>query len=120
MAAPHRDDETDAEVIAFPGAPVPAASPHPDEAPRLRVLIGGVLRDERRRQDRSLTDVADEAAVSVSHLSDVERGRKEISSDLLTAVTGALDLELVDVLTRSVDRLRVGPQRHSGPQLRAA
>ena len=64
--------------------------------------------------------MANDAAVSVPYLSEVERGRKEVSSDLLEAITGALDLELADVLERSVRRLRIGPQRETGIQLLAA
>lgn len=91
------------------------------ERPRgLRDVIGDVLRDERTRQDRTLTDVAREAAVSVPYLSEIERGRKEVSSDLLDAVVGALDLELADVLERSARRLRAGSQRSTGIHLLAA
>ena len=94
--------------------------PFPSREARLRDVIGDVLREERTRQERTLADVASDAAVSVPYLSEVERGRKEVSSDLLEAITGALDLELADVLERSVRRLRIGPQRRTGIQLLAA
>ena len=94
--------------------------PFPSRETRLRDVIGDVLREERTRQERTLADVANDAAVSVPYLSEVERGRKEVSSDLLEAITGALDLELADVLERSVRRLRIGPQRRTGIQLLAA
>lgn len=91
-------------------------------APRLRTVIGDVLRDERLGQDRTLVDVAERAAVSVPYLSEVERGRKEVSSDVLSSICDALELPLVDVLDRSADRLRTDAhaQRRSGFVLLAA
>ena len=65
-------------------------------------------------------DVADSAHVSLPYLSEVERGRKEISSELLASVGAARDLTLIDILERSLHRLRVGSQGGSGIQLRAA
>jgi transcriptional regulator with XRE-family HTH domain len=65
----------------------------------LRGLIGMVLRRTRLGQKRTLRDVADAARVSVPYLSEVERGRKEPSSELLAAICSALDLELFDLLS---------------------
>jgi XRE family transcriptional regulator, stress-response regulator len=110
---PHREL---ADVLAFPVVETRPAEPEPG----LRPLIGGVLRDERLEQQRTLADVARAAAVSLPYLSEVERGRKEISSDLLDAVCDALEIPLVEVLERCVDRLRAGMQRGSGLQLCAA
>ena len=87
---------------------------------RLREVVGDVLRDERHRQGRTLADVARAAAVSLPYLSEIERGRKDVSSDVLGAVAGALDLRLLDVLERSVVRLRPRAQGGSGIQLMAA
>jgi transcriptional regulator with XRE-family HTH domain len=64
----------------------------------LRGLIGTVLRRIRLGQGRTLRDVADTARVSVPYLSEVERGRKEPSSELLAAICTALDLQLADLL----------------------
>lgn len=64
----------------------------------LRGLIGVVLRRIRIAQNRTLRDVAESARVSVPYLSEVERGRKEPSSELLAAICAALDLELTDLL----------------------
>jgi transcriptional regulator with XRE-family HTH domain len=64
----------------------------------LRGLIGKVLRRTRLGQNRTLRDVAEAARVSVPYLSEVERGRKEPSSELLAAICSALDLELTDLL----------------------
>lgn len=64
----------------------------------LRVLIGPALRRERQAQKRTLKDVADAARVSITHLSEVERGRKEVSSEVLEAICTGLGLNIVDLL----------------------
>ena len=99
-----------------------STDPSIDTSPdvRLREVVGDVLRDERHRQGRTLADVAEAAAVSLPYLSEIERGRKDVSSDVLGAVAGALDLRLLDVLERSVVRLRPRAQGGSGIQLMAA
>jgi len=95
-----------ATVLPFPSNRPLDRTPADTDPPRLREVIGEVLRDERRRQERTLADVADQAAVSLPYLSEVERGRKEVSSDLLDAIGTALDLTLVEILDRSADRVR--------------
>jgi transcriptional regulator with XRE-family HTH domain len=67
--------------------------------PLLRTLVGDVLRRRRIAQRRTLADVARVARVSVPDLSEVERGRKEASSEVLAAVCEALGLDLADFLT---------------------
>jgi len=79
---------------AVPGAVDPAVRAEPP----LRVLVGAVLRRHRERQGRTLRDVAEAARVSVPYLSEVERGRKEASSEVLGAVCRALGLRLVDLV----------------------
>lgn len=64
----------------------------------LRGLIGTVLRRIRLGQGRTLRDVAEVARVSVPYLSEVERGRKEASSELLASICAALELDLMDLL----------------------
>ncbi|RMI04869.1 helix-turn-helix domain-containing protein [Cellulomonas triticagri] len=73
--------------------------------PPLRVLVGAILRGHRERQGRTLRDVAGEARVSVPYLSEVERGRKEASSEVLGAVCRALGLRLVDLVGEAHARL---------------
>ncbi|MBX3314563.1 MAG: helix-turn-helix transcriptional regulator [Actinobacteria bacterium] len=90
------------------------------ETPTLPEAIGDVLREERTEQERTLVDVAREAAVSVPYLSEVERGRKEVSSTVLVAIADALDLPLPVVLDRVADRLRVGVQCRASLHLLAA
>lgn len=108
---PGRSRETDATVLPFPSNRPLDRTDRPGDAdidpPRLRDVVGDVLRDERRRQERTLADVAGEAAVSLPYLSEVERGRKEVSSDVLDAIGTALDLPLVEILERSAERLRI-------------
>ncbi len=54
----------------------------------LREVIGDVLRQVRLSQGRTLREVSDDARVSLGYLSEVERGRKEASSELLSAICG--------------------------------
>ena len=65
----------------------------------LREVIGDVLRRVRVEQGRTLREVSDDARVSLGYLSEVERGRKEASSEVLGAICGALDVPLSRVLT---------------------
>jgi transcriptional regulator with XRE-family HTH domain len=64
----------------------------------LRDALGETLRDARNQQNRTLRDVSTAANVSLGYLSEVERGRKEASSELLASICDALDLELSDLL----------------------
>lgn len=73
--------------------------------PLLRTLVGGVLRRTRQAQARTLQDVATQARISIAYLSEVERGRKEASSEVLVAVCRALDIRLVDLLADSTSKL---------------
>jgi transcriptional regulator with XRE-family HTH domain len=66
--------------------------------PLLRTMLGDVLRRTRREQGRTLADVARAAKVSMPYLSEVERGRKEASSEVLAAICDALHIELSAVL----------------------
>lgn len=64
----------------------------------LRQEIGDVLRHARRRQGRTLREVSSVARVSLGYLSEVERGQKEASSELLASICGALEVPLSLVL----------------------
>lgn len=107
-------DEADelAEVVPFPTVPFPTSSSSTDEPerPKVRDAIGEVLREERTEQGRTLADVAEKAAVSLPYLSEIERGRKEVSSDLLESVCDALVIEVPLVLERAARRLRARSQ----------
>ncbi|MFU8853020.1 helix-turn-helix domain-containing protein [Micromonospora sp. SL1-18] len=81
----------------------------------LRRVIGGVLRRMRQRQGRTLREVAKAAGVSLPYLSEVERGRKEASSEVLAAICRALGINLSDLLEEARDELRRGEQRIIAP-----
>jgi transcriptional regulator with XRE-family HTH domain len=93
----------------------------------LRHEIGDVLREQRQSQGRTLRQVSGAARVSLGYLSEVERGQKEASSELLASICGALELPLSEVLSQvservadaeransSVAALPVGPARAQG------
>jgi transcriptional regulator with XRE-family HTH domain len=65
----------------------------------LREAVGHTLRGARTSQSRTLRDVAREARVSLGYLSEVERGQKEASSELLNAICDALGLTLSSVMS---------------------
>ncbi|HXD29175.1 MAG TPA: helix-turn-helix transcriptional regulator [Arthrobacter sp.] len=71
----------------------------------LRHEIGDVLRDVRQRQGRTLREVSHNARVSLGYLSEVERGQKEASSELLSSICGALDVPLSLMLREVSDRV---------------
>ncbi|MDO4258695.1 MAG: helix-turn-helix transcriptional regulator [Actinomycetaceae bacterium] len=71
----------------------------------LRTEIGDVLRNLRQNQGRTLREVSSEAQVSLGYLSEVERGQKEASSELLEAICGALGVPLWFVLREVSDRM---------------
>lgn len=87
--------------------------------PLWRELMGAELRAERHRQRRTLAEVAAAAGVSMQHLSDVERGRKDPSSELLAAILGALGVDLRLLLLRLADGAVASapPTRHGGAVL---
>jgi transcriptional regulator with XRE-family HTH domain len=102
------------DVVAFPVRPRPEQPPEPE--PLWREAVGRELREERTDAGRTLSNVAERAGISVQYLSEVERGLKEPSSEILEAVSGALGLRLVDLTTRISRRLG----RISGPVALAA
>jgi len=72
-----------------------------EHRPLLRTIVGDVLRRLRLEQGRTLADVAGEARVSMPYLSELERGRKEASSEILAAICAALDIDLSDLLAEA-------------------
>jgi transcriptional regulator with XRE-family HTH domain len=104
------------DLIRFPRPADPALASEPP--PLWREAVGRELRAERAGQGRTLADVAQRAGVSTQYLSEVERGRKEPSSEVIEAVGGALGLTLVD-LTGRVSR-QLAATRPRGPVALAA
>ncbi|NUQ88839.1 MULTISPECIES: helix-turn-helix domain-containing protein [Glycomyces] len=87
----------------------------------LRELLGETLRRRRRAQKRTLRDVSKQANVSLGYLSEIERGHKEPSSELLASVCGALQVRLSEVLaevSREVAAHERGDEAPQHPQAR--
>jgi transcriptional regulator with XRE-family HTH domain len=70
----------------------------PGSRPLLRTTLGDVLRRIRLDQGRTLADVAAAGRISMQYLSELERGLKEASSEILAAICDALEVDLPDVL----------------------
>jgi transcriptional regulator with XRE-family HTH domain len=93
-----------------------------DVEPLWRELAGKLIREERTAQGRTLGQVSERAGISPQYMSEVERGLKEPSSEMLASICGALGLRLADLL-RAGDReltrpwIRIAP---SGPVLLSA
>ena len=81
-----------------PSATVSRIEQEQPTRPLLRTMLGEVLRRTRLNQRRTLADVARAAKVSMPYLSELERGRKEASSEVLAAVCDALRIELSELL----------------------
>jgi XRE family transcriptional regulator, stress-response regulator len=71
----------------------------------LRRLLGDALRRQRLHQERTLRDVSADARVSLGYLSEVERGQKEASSELLASICEALGVNLSQVLREVSDEM---------------
>jgi len=105
------------KLYAVPDLP----APRPRE-PLWREVLGRRLRALRQQQGEKLTQTAGRAGISPQYLSEVERGRKEPSSEMIAAVAGALGTDLIDLTEQVADDLRrwravtATPQRTSAPQ----
>lgn len=84
----------------------------------MRELIGESLREERVAQGRTLREVSKSARVSLGYLSEVERGQKEPSSELLAAICTALDLPLSTVLNVVSEKMVLSERVTALPVLR--
>jgi len=90
-----------AEISHLHVVPQPSAP-----EPLWREVLGQRLRTLRRRRGETLTETADRAGISPQYLSEIERGLKDPSSEVLAAVAGALGARLVDLTTQVVLELR--------------
>ena len=114
-----------ADILPFHHDRIPTADREPE--PLWREVLGQSLRATREEQGGRLIDVAERAGISPQYLSEIERGRKEPSSEMIAAVTGALAVDLAGLLTRIASDVRqcrgaspaVG-RRPAGPVLMAA
>jgi transcriptional regulator with XRE-family HTH domain len=73
--------------------------------PLWRDVLGRTLRDLRHEHGERLVETAARAGISPQYLSEVERGRKDPSSEMLAAIAGALGTDLVDLTRRVADEL---------------
>ncbi|GAA4120097.1 hypothetical protein GCM10022215_23260 [Nocardioides fonticola] len=72
-----------------------------------RRMLGDVLRDQRMQRGMTLREVSAEARVSLGYISEIERGQKEASSELLASLCSALDVPLSDVLRSVSDAVAI-------------
>ena len=76
-----------------------------------RRQLGDVLRGERMRRGMTLRELSSEARVSLGYISEIERGQKEASSELLSSLCDALEVPLSEVLREVSDTVAVEEQR---------
>ena len=89
-----------------------------ESAATVRSALGAVLRRRREAARRTLTEVAGEAGLSPAHLSEVERGRKEVSTERLLAVAHALGAPPADIYAELARLLGADSERPAGPRTR--
>jgi len=92
-----------AEIITLP-AQAPRTPRQPE--PLWREALGERLRDIRHERGERLADTAERAGVSPQYLSEIERGLKEPSSEMIAAVAGALEVTLIELTAAVVHDLR--------------
>ncbi len=90
-----------------------ASSETPDD---VRRALGSVLRTRRQATRRTLSEIASEAGLSPAHLSEVERGRKEVSTDRLLAVAHALGIRPGEVYADLARLLGAEPDQRTWPE----
>lgn len=90
------------DVIRFPVR-------RPVTEPLWRESVGAVAREERLDRGERIADVAGRAGVAPQYLSEIERGRKDPSSEVLEALAGALDLTVGELAHRAAARMERGP-----------
>jgi len=87
-----------------------------ETARSVRQALGSVLRLRRVAAGRTLSEIASEAGLSPAHLSEVERGRKEVSTERLLAVAHALDVRPAEIYSDLARLLGGGPEQHAWPE----
>src|SRR6202158_3025910 len=87
-----------------------------ESARLVRSALGAVLRQRREAARRTLTEVAGEAGLSPAHLSEVERGRKEVSTGRLLAVAHALEARPADIYADLARLLGDDPEEPAWPE----
>ena len=98
-------------------------SPRGEIEPLWRESLGEQLRTDRLQRGERIADVAERAGVSPQYLSELERGKKDPSSEILAAVAGALEVTVATLTLSAGTRLsasEAAPSRTSGPVCLAA
>jgi transcriptional regulator with XRE-family HTH domain len=105
-----------AEIIPLPKTPAPRSAREPREPePLWRDALGEQLRRLRHDRGERLADTAERAGVSPQYLSEIERGLKEPSSEMIAAVAGALEVTLVELTAAVADELRAHSAAPAAP-----
>ena len=86
---------------------------HRQPEPLWREVLGQRLRELRTERKQTLAETAERAGLSPQYLSEVERGRKEPSSEMIAALAGALDTTLADLATEITRGLRRSDSAHA-------
>jgi len=109
-------------AVSGRAAPGPYRRSGPSE-PLWREALGGRLRTLRQERGEKLTETAGRAGISPQYLSEVERGRKEPSSEMIAALAGALGTTLIDLAEQVAEDLRrwqvLAAPRVAAPQVGA-
>lgn len=88
--------------------------------PLWREVLGSRLRALRTERDETLAQTAERAGISPQYLSEVERGRKEPSSEMIAALAGALDSTVADLMAGAAEDLRRAAVAASGTMIGTA
>jgi transcriptional regulator with XRE-family HTH domain len=80
--------------------------PRPAVEPLWRETLGSRLRALRTDRDETLAQTAERAGISPQYLSEIERGRKEASSEMIAALAGALEITVADLMADTAEDLR--------------
>jgi DNA-binding XRE family transcriptional regulator len=104
-----RDSALESRRVSVPNREPDSAPPSRSRSsgePLWRDALGDCLRDLRHDRGEKLTDTAGRAGISPQYLSEIERGMKDPSSEMIAAVAGALELTLTDLTVAVAERLR--------------
>lgn len=101
----HVSERSDTEMLGRAAVARPVADRAPASEPLLRQALGSTLRDARQCSGFSLRQLAQLASVSPGYLSELERGRKEVSSEVLASVCHALGVSVAAVIMEAASMM---------------
>lgn len=113
MTAPRRLHPVPTPVPTPGSRPVSTAGTAPADEPLWRQVLGAELRRTRQHRSETLGETAARAGVSPQYLSEIERGLKDPSSEMVAAVAGALDLEVRTLMAAASRSLLSHPAPHA-------